>query len=25
LAEKMTQHFRQHGRENVLTFHRELE
>jgi len=25
LAEKMTQHFRQSGRENVLTFHRELE
>lgn len=25
LAEKMTQHFRQNGRENVLTFHRELE
>ncbi len=25
LAEKLTQHFRQSGRENVLTFHRELE
>ncbi len=25
LAEKLTQHFRQGGRENVLTFHRELE
>ncbi len=25
LAEKLTQHFRQNGRENVLTYHRELE
>ena len=25
LAEKLTQHFRQSGRENVLTYHRELE
>jgi RNase adapter protein RapZ len=25
LAEKLTQHFRQSGRDNVLTYHRELE